>query len=635
MYKQTITNTHFAYGEISPGLYGRGDIPAYKGGAMMIRNMRVVPTGGVMRRGGLEFKDMLDGVGKLVVFEYSARDVFLLFFGDGYVRVYGCDGGRMCEFASPYPYGALKNIRWSQKGSELFIVHPDIHPKTLRYNPKDGSWSVSNWVFGKSEETGVSSEPFTRFFDTEGVVLAPSGVADEIALASDRPFFDGRYVGVALALNGGSVEIVGVDSPASARAVVSAELSGTEPDKYWMEQAFSSLRGYPSSIAFHQNRLVLGGSPSLPNRLWFSHTGDYMNFDLGDGLDSEGIEFDMLSDKINEILCVFSGRHLQVFTSDSEWMVAGSPLTPASVSVRQQTKIGSVSDRFISPKLVEGSTIFVARNNREIREFFYGDIEDSYHSEDLISFSSHLLNHPVEQDYDVKNRMLYVVEGDGTLSVLLVNKAREINSWFRYETEGKFVSLAVLGDRVYAVVERGGAFFLECFSDDVFADCAKKFEFPEASARLGGLGHLEGRTVAVNADGHVSEAKVENGEVVLPEPAKSAFVGIPYSHLLCPLPVLIGGYVPPKAVRLVEVAFRIMDTPLIQVDTGGGLRSFTSVKLDGGAVFGRALPEACRDVRVKSRGFLRNFDMPLWKLSGAKPLGVRILNISASVECVR
>ena len=69
MYKQNVSNTHFSYGEISPYLFGRGDIDAYKNSAMTILNMDVIPTGGVKRRGGFKYLATLPSDGKLINFD--------------------------------------------------------------------------------------------------------------------------------------------------------------------------------------------------------------------------------------------------------------------------------------------------------------------------------------------------------------------------------------------------------------------------------------------------------------------------------------------------------------------------------------------------------------------------------------
>lgn len=634
MYKQIVSNTSFSYGEISPYLFGRGDIDAYKFGAMTISNMMVVPTGGVKRRYGTKYIDTLPGLGKLIVFEYSSKEVYLLYFGNMALSIYDSNDKLVCSFVSPFTLDQLSQIRWSQKGNQLFIVHVDVKPKVLKFIPNKNMWQFEDWEFDEDED-GYSCQPFNRFDDARNISLVPSEKTGEISLTASEDLFDSSYCGIILKLNDGEVNITEVLSATEAKANVKVELSSVEETSSWQEQAFSFRRGYPKSITFHQNRLVIGGSKSLPNRLWFSKTGNYFNFDLGESLDDEAIEFEMLSDKVNEILCVFSGRHLQVFTSDSEWMVSGFPLTPSSLTVKQQTKIGSVSDRFISPKLVEGSTIFVARNNKEIREFFYGDITENYSSEDLILLSNHLMNKPQELDYDIKGRFLYVLQGDGTISVLLLNKTNGINSWFKYETDGQFVSIAVFMDKLYAIVKRGDNYFLEVFTEDIFTDSSLEFFFANKSNKIVGISHLNDRVVTVNADNYSFDLEVKNGEISLPVFANRVVIGLSYTHILCPLPFLLNGVHPPKAVRLFDISFRVMDTPLLQVDTGDGLRNITSFNFDREGNID-APPEAfCADIHLKAKGILRDFKSPLWKVQSSKPYNVNILNISSTVGSVK
>jgi hypothetical protein len=173
------------------------------------------------------------------------------------------------------------------------------------------------------------------------------------------------------------IEITAVASGMSATATVKETLKSTNAVKDWEEPAFSSRRGWPVSCGFHQDRLVIGGSRDLPNRLWLSKSADLFNFDLGEGLDDEAIEFAILSDQVNAIRGVFSGRHLQVFTSGAEFMVTGDPLTPGNVQLKRQTRIGSPTQRYIPPRDVDGATLFVARSGRELREFLFADVEQA------------------------------------------------------------------------------------------------------------------------------------------------------------------------------------------------------------------------------------------------------------------
>lgn len=635
MYKTTITHTNFSYGEISPNLFGRGDITAYKSSAMMIRNMTVLPIGGIERREGLKYIDTLSGMGKLISFEYSADELFILFISDDYIYIYNKYNILMTKIDSPYTLEEIKNVRWSQKGNELYLVHPDVYPKILKYDSVKMIWKLINWEFEIVNEYNSSSQPFSVFEDNIGISLTPSALTGDITLTASKELFDDTYLGMKFHLCGGEVKVNSITSSNVAEVTVRATLSDILPDYNWKEQVFSYKRGFPKSVAFHQNRLIIGGSKSLPNRIWFSKVGNYLNFDFGEGLDDEAIEFDIFSDRVNEILTVFSGKHLQIFTSDSEWIVTGSPLTPTSLCLKQQTKIGSVADRFIMPKLVEGSTIFVAKNKKEIREFFSGEIADSYTSDDLILLSNHLMNNPVEQDYNIKKRTLYVVQGDGSLSVLLTNKLNSLNAWFRYDTLGKFISICVVLDKVYVVVQRDDKYFLECFSEEVQTDCSKSFSYENGVETVSNLSHLEGKTVVVNADGFAFDTKVENATISLPVSAKNIFVGLPYTHILAPLPVLIGGFVPPKAVKLFDLSFRVADTTLLQVDTGQGLRNITCLDFDASKILDSRLPTWSGDIHVKSKGFIRSFEVPVWKIQGAMPYNIRILNISYIIGSVK
>jgi hypothetical protein len=164
---------------------------------------------------------------------------------------------------------------------------------------------------------------------------------------------------------------------------------------------------------------VVGGSRDLPNRLWLSRSGDLFNFDLGTGLDDQAIEFGLLSDQVNAIRAVFSGRHLQVFTSGAEWMVTGDPMTPASIQLHRQTRIGSATTRMIQPVDVDGSTIFAARSGQAMHEYAYTDVQQAYQANDLaLVAQAHLVQVPVAMAYDQTRRLLHVAMEGGWMATL-------------------------------------------------------------------------------------------------------------------------------------------------------------------------------------------------------------------------
>ncbi|MDR0367437.1 MAG: hypothetical protein LBH41_02575, partial [Rickettsiales bacterium] len=497
MPKQSISITTLSRGEASPDLAGRADFDAYRKSALRIYNMRPIATGGIARRDGLKFDADAAGARLAIPFEASDGTSHLFLLSPLSIEAVDTGGARRASLASSFGADDIAMVRWAQKGDETHLVCATKPPCRIAYTPHLKAFTISGWEFAKRAGGDFSTRPFARFPATSGVRLRPSAASGTATIEADSPIFAPGHIGSLLSINGGQALVSSVaGNRMSATAQVKHPLSSAgEWTDDWREQAFSTARGWPASITFHQNRMVIGGSRDLPNRIWLSKTAEHDNFDLGDGLDDEAIEFDILSDKGHRISSVFSGKHLLVFTSEGEFMVGGAPMTPTSVSIREQTGIGSPAERNIPPRFVEGSVIFTARNGREVREFVYGEIEGGYESRDLAALSSHLLVRPAWQEYDKAERILYIINEDGTCACLSLNKALDFEAWFQYETDGKFVSAAFAGGKMFFIVERGGACLLEHLDKDATADSCACADTESFALSIGGLGHLEGREV--------------------------------------------------------------------------------------------------------------------------------------------
>jgi len=82
---------NFSAGEISPELYSRNDFVSYQNGARTARNFYVRRQGGLDRRPGTEFHGFAkfsDKVTRMIPFQFSQDDTFILEFGDRYIRFY-------------------------------------------------------------------------------------------------------------------------------------------------------------------------------------------------------------------------------------------------------------------------------------------------------------------------------------------------------------------------------------------------------------------------------------------------------------------------------------------------------------------------------------------------------------------
>lgn len=621
--------TNFTAGEVSRELLGRGDLRAYDNGALELRNLFIYPTGGITRRAGLGYVDTAAGNGRLIAFEFNTEQTYLMIVTNYRIDIYA-GGINIQTLSAPWTATQIAQLTWTQSADTLLLVHPDVLPKKLVRNSL-GVFVLDDWVFYTAGN--IRQQPYYKFVDS-AVTLTPSATTGTITLTASSSVFVAGHAGTRLRVGGKEVDITTVNSPTVVTATVIQTLSATTATIDWAEQSFSAVRGYPASVAFHQDRLVIGGSRDMPNRLWFSKSGDLFNFDLGTGLDDESIEFAILSDQVNAIRGIFSGRHLQVFSSGAEWMVTGDPLTPASVQLTRQTRVGSRTDRYIPPTTVDGATMFVARNGNEIREFLYTDIEQAYQATDLALVSRHVLGRPVDQDFDARRRLLFIVREDGKFATLTIYRAEQVAAWTLHDTQGAVKSVAVVGDEVYLLIERDGSYFIEMFDDALNLDSALTGEAGSPATEWSGLGHLEGRSVSIVADGVVLENQiVTDGQVTLSEPATEVQIGLSYTHIVEPLPPsAIGEGAMIRRVRLIEGIFRLQDTSALRLDVGRGLRDVSLRQLGEEEILDAPSPLVSGDIHVRALGWQRELADPLWRIEQSAPLPFTLLSVMTELK---
>lgn len=630
MVKLRRYKTNFTAGEISPHLLGRGDLRAFDNGAKTLTNVFIHPTGGVRRRSGLRHLDTLPGKTRLVTFEFNTEQVYLLALGDQKLDIYRSDV-LVATIVTPWLETQLDQINWVQSADTLLVVHPDIPPKKLT-RTSDSDWTISDWVF--AEEDDRIFQPHHKFADDE-VTLTPSGTTGSITLTASVNVFQADHVGTRMRLVNKEVEITSYTSPTQVQGDAKETLTGTSATKDWEEQVYSTVRGWPVSVCFHQDRLVIGGSRDLPNRLWMSKSSDLFNFDLGDGLDDESIEFALLADQVNAIRAVFSGRHLQLFTSGAEWMATGDPLTPGNVQLNRQTRIGSPIDRTVPPQDVDGATLFVPRDGAGLREFLFADVEQAYQANDLATLAPHMINQPIDLDYHGSSRQLLVVDEGGSIATVTIFRAEKVTAWSRQTTDGYFRSLSVADDQVYVAVERNGAWFLEKFDGTCHTDAALTGTTVTPKTIWSGLDHLEGNVVTVLADNAVHpDRTVASGSIILEEDASCLEVGLSFDHMIEPLPPMVqtqGGGTLGVRLRPVSFTFRLHESHALRLDTGRGLQEIPFKRL-GGKVLDSAPIAFTGDKTIRAFGWRESGTTPLWIIQHDAPLPFTLLAVSTELS---
>ena len=355
------------------------------------------------------------------------------------------------------------------------------------------------------------------------------------------------------------------------------------PTTQWEEQSYSSLRGYPSTVTFHEGRLWFAGSLAQPSNLWASKSNNYFNFDLGDGEDDDAIDLSANVGSFDQIRHLVSNRDLQVFTSDSEFYVpsfANSPVTPATAQVKRQTPFGA---NYVKPVPFDGATLYVQKTESAIREYIFSDSEGAYVSTNISTLSPHLIRNPIQQAL-IKGALnkpesyAFYVNSDGTIAVFYSLRADKKAGWALWDTEGKFHSLCSVGERLFTVAVRdNGAgtdtFYLEEFDNSMPMDHCNLYS--GAAGVLTGLNtdFADGAIVkAVNGTDYLGTYTVATDEVdvsAIDAGVTSAYVGYAFTPELKTLPIdgqIANGPLTGTPRRITSVILDLYSTLSVSVD---------------------------------------------------------------------
>ncbi len=623
--------TNFTSGQISENLLGRGDLKIYENGARRLENVIIEPTGGVARRNGLAYVEEISGAARLIPFEFNREQVYLVAVLSDKIRIYKND---VCikELASPWVGQDISQLSWTQSADTLLVVHSEVAPKQITRNDNE-EWKIEDWQFVVSDN-GFVNMPYYNFHKNK-VTLYLTSDGSIYHFTTGVDIFSPDYIGCYIRMNSGLAKITGYVSPREITGDIVANMDSWNPSTTWEESAFSKVRGWPSTVTFHQNRLVIGGSKSLPNHLWMSKSSDLFNFNLGKGLDDEAIEFTILSDQVNAIRDVVSSRHLLVFTTGAEWMVSGDPLTPGNIQLNRQTTVGSYTKSHVYPQQMDGATIFVSANGCQLREFLYADIEQAYQAKDITLLSNDIVRNPVDSAYSPDSSVLYIVLEDGTISALTYYRTEQVNAWSKLKTEGNFKTVAVVGSDIYFCIERNGHYYLEKFQEELYSDMGKILKSATPKKNWEGLDYLNGREVYVTADGYnLGKKIISNGQLELENNASVITVGIGYEHIIEPLPYMVESSTPhsPKAYRVIYGVFRILDSQTFCIDIGNGYFSVPMNKISKEQKLDAAPNIFSGDILLRSLGWIKDLDKPMWSIKSDEPNKFILLSVVNEIK---
>ena len=596
MARFTLMTTNFSSGEIDPLLRARIDLDQYGKGAETLQNVLVQPQGGVTRRPGTKHQFQLPRAAnpqngtRMVAFEFSVDTSYMLVFVNQRMYVFK-DGVRITNInGSGNDYLAVSTITssviptmcWTQSANTLIVTQQTINPVRILRGANDATWTVSNLTFDS-----IPKYAFSLTFPNVSSAghLTPSGVSGSISVVSQHGFFTTDHVGQYInALPQGRARIVAFVSNTTLEVVTEVPFFSTNNIAVgsWeletgYEDVWSSTRGWPRTCTFHEGRLYFGGSTQRPSTIWGSKVGQFFDFNPDQAYDDDAVEATLDTNTLNVITDIISGRDLQVFTSGGEFYVPQEglqPITPATFFLRAVSRIGSREG--IRVKQLQTGTLYIQRQGKALNEFQFSDATLSYVTASISLLSSHLLIEPQElalrkATSTDESDALYVLNGNGTMSVYSLLRQQNVVAPTRFTTDGLFVDVGVDIEDVYVVVKRtfdGTDYYaVELFDRDVFTDCA--FTGGAASG-ASSLPH-EGKDVQVICDGSPQGTEeVTSGAVTFNRPSTTSFeVGLPISVLIRTLPLEPRLSVGPRVgfkKRIVEINALLYETQNIIIN---------------------------------------------------------------------
>ncbi len=478
---------NFAIGEIDPLLQGRIDIEQYNSALDRAKNVVCMPQGGFERRPGLHYlQDLSSHIGasfttldalKLVPFTFSTTESYMLVFckyDTSNTRMFVYSNGVLVSninsSGNDYLVCALGDIDLdrmytTQNADTLILVHEDMSPKSIVRGASNSTWTFSTLSLTSPKHA------FTLATSNPSATLTPNGVSGAVQVVASSGVFASSNVDQYINITNGFGRARVVEYVNSTTLKVITEVPFYEKDvaiasgswelETGYEDAVSNTRGWFRTCTFHEGRLYMGGSKSLPNSLFGSKVSQYFDLKVAEGLDDDAIFVTLTTDTVNAITAMRSGRDLQIFTKDAEFFVPQAdldPITPSNIVVKNATKRGAKEG--IKPVSAEGGTLFIQREGKAIREFLFSDVDLSYQANNISLLASHLLKTPrsialrVATSTDDGDLLLITNDNDGTMAVFSILRSQNVVASSEFVTDGNFLEVGVDGSDIYTICQR-------------------------------------------------------------------------------------------------------------------------------------------------------------------------------------
>lgn len=589
-----------------------------------------------------EVKDSTDTAHRLIQFVFNDEQAYILEFGDQYIRFYTDLGrledppGTPVEVVSPWTSAQLAEIDYAQRADIMNLVHPEVSPRRLS-RTDNLTWTLDEIEFidGPYLDENTTTTTITPSGTTGSVTLTasaplfeaghvgslwsigrPSGVVDRVEWAAgqtiainDQRKYDGiNGINVYIATSagttgdippehlegirsdgdvdwdyyytdiGGYAKITGFTSSTVVDADVKSKLGTALATTFWSEGAWSSVRGFPRVVTFHEQRGTYASTAFQPQTVWLSKSRELDNFlNRTNQPDDDPIDRTIDSKRPDLFKWMESATRLFLGGSDSISALRGSsigePITPKNVT---KDLVNSTPSANVDPILTSTALLFIEKNGRRLNELL---LTGQFEGEPLQETDMSVLNQTIlkpgvtEMAWQARpHRTLWCLKSDGKLASFVYNRQQEVIGWGGHliagaageefgivrtiaSIPGSISAGTIERNEIWMIVERvidGTTVkyieYLEAeFEDDTdvtdqfFVDSGLTFSSGTETDVITGLDHLEGETVQVLADGSSHpDVVVTSGQIQLERDVNKAQIGLKAPYLYEALKMEIG-----------------------------------------------------------------------------------------------
>ena len=620
--------TNFATGELDPLLRARVDLAAYNNALAKATNVLIQPQGGLRRRPGTKHifelpnsstPSAANGV-RLVSFQFSVTDSYMLCFTHNRMHVIkngvvqaNINGTGNSYLTTTIGSDIVDDMCWTQSADTLIVVHPDLQPVRIT-RTSDTAWTATSITFDS-----IPKYAFTLAITTPtSGHLTPSAVSGNVTLTSQHSAFSAGSVNQYInAVPQGRARIVEYVSNTVVKAVTEYpffDTSNIAQGNWEVESGYvdvwSSTKGWPRTVSFHEGRLYFGGSKSRPSTIWGSKIGLFFDFVPSESLDDDAVEATLDTNDLNVITDIISGRDFQVFSTGGEFFIpqAGSdPVTPLTFTFKNVSRNGIKPGTRVQS--VDSGSIYIQRQGKSLNEFIFSDTQLTYITQRISLLSGHLLKGPQRvalrraSSTEEADLLLMTNTDDGSIAAFSIMRSQQVTSPSEFTTDGEFIDVGVDVNQIYVVTKRTFnsvvRYFIEIFGYEYFTDCAF---VGGAAASASGLPHVA-KVLNVITDGSPqgNETVSGGGSVTFDRSSTTSYeVGLPITVYVKTMPAEVklqtGSRVSFKK-RIVEisavlnetqnliinnqpVAFRLFDNPLLD----DPIPEFTGIKRINGVL---------------------------------------------------